>query len=57
MDYLKARLQERSTAFGLGSLAIAAACLIFPEYATMIQMIAGAFGVGAAALPTGGRPQ
>lgn len=56
MDYLKARFAERSTHAGLAALALAAASLLFPQYATIIQMVAGVAGFGVAALPTGGQP-
>lgn len=54
MDYLKNRLKERSTAFGLASLGVAALNIFFPQYAMLINSVAGALGVGVAALPTGG---
>lgn len=54
MNYLKARLKERSTAFGLGSLIVAGASLLFPEYAFLIQSGAAVLGVGVATVPTGG---
>lgn len=52
MNYLRNRFSERSTHFGLGALGVALACLIFPEYAAIIQGIAAAAGVGAAVIPT-----
>ena len=60
LDYIKARLNEKSTHAGLGLLAgsfgVSALCLFFPQYASIIQMIAGALGVSVMAIPTGGKP-
>lgn len=60
LDQIKARWAERSTHSGLGFLAgsfgVSALCLFFPQYATIIQTLAGLFGVSLIAIPTGGKP-
>jgi hypothetical protein len=56
-DYLSARISERTTAAGLASLAVSAACLFFPEYSDIINAVAGALGIGIAVTPTGGKPK
>ena len=59
LDKIKARWSERSTHAGLGfllgSFGVSALCLFFPEYATVINTVAGLLGVTAIAVPTGGK--
>jgi hypothetical protein len=52
LNFLLARLKEPSTHAGIGMLFLAAS-LIAPQYAVVLQSVAGLFGVGAAALPEG----
>lgn len=54
-QYIANRLSERTTHAGLAALAVAGLSLFFPEYALVIQMVAGAAGIGMATLPTGGQ--
>lgn len=55
MEYIKNRLSERSTWFGLAGFLVGGACYAFPEYTGIITSVAGFLGVGVAALPTGGK--
>ncbi len=53
-EYLKNRWDEKSTRVGLALAVVAAATAFFPEYASIINNVAGALGLGMACAPTGG---